>query len=157
MNVEEFTTEVECLRPVLFSVAKRYVNDNDIAEDMVQDTFLKLWQMSDELHPPVASLAKVMVHNLCLDYYRHSKPVCSLEEDTMDIIEDESVDHERIEKLMKVVSELPSLQQTILRLRHMEGMPMSEIARLIGSNEIAVRKALSRARMAVINKYINAR
>ena len=55
---------------------------------------------------------------------------------------------------IKVVNSLPGLQQNILRLRHMDGMSMEEIAKLIGSNEVAVRKALSRARMAVMKEYV---
>ena len=43
---------------------------------------------------------------------------------------------------------------TILRLRHLEGMEMNEIAVLIGSSEVAIRKALSRARQAVRQKYM---
>ena len=48
-----------------------------------------------------------------------------------------------------VVESLPDVQQTILRLRHMEGMEMKDIARLLQMEETAVRKALSRARQAV--------
>ena len=55
---------------------------------------------------------------------------------------------------MAVIETLPSLQQTILRLRHIEGMEMSDIAALIGSNEVAIRKALSRARQAVRTQYV---
>lgn len=54
---------------------------------------------------------------------------------------------------MKVIEALPDLQQTILRLRHMEGMDSKEIAELTGSTEVAVRKALSRARQAVRDKF----
>ena len=63
-------------------------------------------------------------------------------------------DDERIERMMAVVSTLPDLQQTILRLRHLEGMEMNEIADLTGSSEVAIRKALSRARQAVRQKYM---
>ena len=55
--------------------------------------------------------------------------------------------------MMKVIETLPDMQQTILRLRHMEGMDSKEIANLTGSTEVAVRKALSRARQAVRDKY----
>ena len=54
---------------------------------------------------------------------------------------------------MAVIDTLPPLQQTILRLRHAEGMEMAQLAALIGSSEVALRKALSRARMAVRQKY----
>ena len=56
---------------------------------------------------------------------------------------------------MKIIDRLPTLQQTLIRLRHMENMEMKDIAALVGSNEVAVRKALSRARQAIRNKYLN--
>ncbi len=55
---------------------------------------------------------------------------------------------------MGIIESLPSLQQTILRLRHMEGMEMKDIAEIIGSSEVALRKALSRARQAVRQQYM---
>jgi RNA polymerase sigma-70 factor (ECF subfamily) len=54
---------------------------------------------------------------------------------------------------MNLIEALPTMQQTILRLRHVEGMEYSEIARITGSSEEAVRKALSRARLAIREKY----
>ena len=65
----------------------------------------------------------------------------------------ENVEHQRIERMMKIIDTLPTMQQTILRMRHMQGMEFKDIARLVGSEESTVRKALSRARMAVKDKY----
>ena len=45
------------------------------------------------------------------------------------------------------------MQQTILRLRHIEGMEMKEIAELTGSTEVAIRKTLSRARQTLKQQY----
>jgi RNA polymerase sigma-70 factor (ECF subfamily) len=56
--------------------------------------------------------------------------------------------------MLAIIETLPSLQQTILRLRHIEGMEMKDIAELIGTNEVAIRKALSRARQAVRTQYM---
>ena len=50
-------------------------------------------------------------------------------------------------------SMVPTLQQTILRLRHIEGMEMREIAELTGSSEVAIRQTLSRARKALKQQY----
>lgn len=55
------------------------------------------------------------------------------------------------------MARLPDKQQTVLQLRHMEGMGMADIAELTGSSEVAVRKALSRARQAVRNIYLKER
>ena len=61
---------------------------------------------------------------------------------------------ERIDRMMKIIDRLPTLQQTLIRLRHMENMEMKDMAALIGSNEVAVRKALSRARQAIRDNFL---
>lgn len=51
--------------------------------------------------------------------------------------------------MMSLIADLPVLQQTIIQLRHIDGMEMADIARYMGMKEPAVRKALSRARQAL--------
>ena len=68
--------------------------------------------------------------------------------------EDLSDDGEQIERMLQIIDTLPSTQRTILRMRHLEGMEMKEIAMILGSTEVAVRKTLSRARMVVRRKLI---
>lgn len=77
--------------------------------------------------------------------------------DTTDVpdLSNASADIERIERMMAIVGTLPPAQQIILRLRHIDGMSMADIARLTGGTEVAVRKALSRARMAVKEQYLH--
>ena len=150
MTQEEFKEEAQRLRPRLMLTARRYLGDDD-AEDTVQDALLRLWQMVGELRQPLDALALRLTRNLCIDQVRRRKPTVMLTDSDGT---DETGDDERIERMMAVVSTLPSLQQTILRLRHLEGMEMNEIADLTGSSEVAVRKALSRARQAVRQKYM---
>ena len=57
----------------------------------------------------------------------------------------------RYEAVIAIIDSLPTMQQTIMRLRHMEGMEISDIAKLTDSKEATVRKALSRARQAIKN------
>ena len=76
-------------------------------------------------------------------------------EDVSDISHEDS-DTTLLEQTMKMIDQLPEMQQTIIRLRHMEGMEMKEIASLTGSTEVAVRKALSRARKALAQKVLSA-
>lgn len=150
MTQEEFKEEAQRLRPRLMLTARRYLGDDD-AEDTVQDALLRLWQMVGELRQPLDALALRLTRNLCIDQVRRRKPTVMLTDSDGT---DETGDDERIERMMAVVSTLPDLQQTILRLRHLEGMEMNEIADLTGSSEVAVRKALSRARQAVRQKYM---
>lgn len=151
MTQEEFKEEAQRLRPRLMLTARRYLGDDD-AEDTVQDALLRLWQMVGELRQPLDALALRLTRNLCIDQVRRRKPTVMLTDSGG--TDQADGDDERIERMMAVVSTLPDLQQTILRLRHLEGMEMNEIADLTGSSEVAVRKALSRARQAVRQKYM---
>ncbi len=150
MTQEEYKEEARRLRPQMMNVARRYLADDD-AEDTVQDALLRLWQMVDKLRMPLDGLASVLVRNLCVDKERRRHRTLALTEagDNEDNGQDE-----RIERMMGIIESLPSLQQTILRLRHMEGMEMKDIAEIIGSSEVALRKALSRARQAVRQQYM---
>ena len=145
MTVDEYKEEVERNRPHMLSVARSYLKASEEAEDVVQDVLLKLWQLLDKLRIPMGPLALVLVRNRCIDCLRRLQTTIDIPEN---VAESEPTCDERYEKVMQLVDKLPTMQQTIMRLRHMEGMEMCEIATLTGSNETAVRKALS-ARQAI--------
>ena len=151
MTTETFRQEAQRMRTTLVRLAAGILRDSDEAEDVVQDVLLRLWQMREQLQMPVEPLAKVLTRNRCIDLIRRKKPTAELT--TAVFQEEDQPQRERIERMMKVIEALPDLQQTILRLRHMEGMDSKEIAKLTGSTEVAVRKALSRARQAVRDKF----
>ena len=151
MTQEEYKEEARRLRPRLLQTARRYLNEDD-AEDTVQDVLLRLWQMVDTLRMPIDALAQVLVRNFCVDRLRRQKPSLALTASCEQVEETES--DERIERVLEMIDRLPTLQQTILRLRHIEGMGMKEIAELTGSSEVAIRKTLSRARQTLKQQYV---
>lgn len=157
MTTETFKQEAQRMRPILVRIALGILRDSDEAEDVVQDVLLRLWQMREQLKMPIEPLAKVLTRNRCIDLIRRKKPTADLipgQSLSVAVFQEENeAQRERIERMMKVIETLPDMQQTILRLRHMEGMDSKEIANLTGSTEVAVRKALSRARQAVRDKY----
>ena len=53
----------------------------------------------------------------------------------------------------RLIATLPDAQQTILRMKHIEGMEVSDIARITGSNENAVRVNLSKARRKIASYF----
>ena len=55
---------------------------------------------------------------------------------------------------LEVIGTLPDLQQSILRMKHLEGFEVEEIARLTGSTPVAVRTNLSRARKRVKEQFM---
>jgi RNA polymerase sigma factor (sigma-70 family) len=152
MTTEEFQQQAEELRKQLVSIAHKYMGNTDEAEDIAQDAMVKLWLMREQLTLPIAGMASIVTRNLCIDALRKKHQ-------TIDIAQlpdkaDFSDDGEQIEQLLKVIDSLPSTQRTILRMRHLQGMEMREIALVLGSTEVAVRKTLSRARKVVRNRLI---
>lgn len=151
MTTEEFQQQAEALRLQLVGIAQRYLGATDEVEDIVQDAMIKLWLMRDQLMAPVSGFASVVTRNLCIDHLRKQHP-------TVDILkfpdtEEWSDDGEQIKQMLQVIDTLPSAQRTILRMHHLQGMKTREIALLLGSSEMAVRKTLSRAR-SVIRKRL---
>lgn len=155
MTQDAFQTEATALRPILIAEARHLLHDNDGAEDAVQDALLRLWQVCDTLHSPMTALAHVVVRNVCLNRLRSLRPTTPISE--TDAIDDRSNADDRqtdINRMMDVIATLPPLQQLLLRLRHMSGLDSAAIARLTGMSPAAVRKALSRARLAVRVEYL---
>lgn len=153
MTAEEFKQEMESVKPLLTDVAQRYLHNKDDAEDIVQDVLIKLWGMRDELHRPMIALARILTRNLCIDHLRRH-PVL-LELNAVHAKEGTSLSpqYEMIERMMDVVDHLPSKQQLVLRLRHMDGMSFTEISQLTGDSEANVRQILCRARQSVKTLY----
>ena len=152
MTTEAFQQQAGELRKQLVSIAHKYMGNTDEAEDIAQDAMVKLWLMREQLTLPIAGMASIVTRNLCIDALRKKHQ-------TIDIAQlpdeaDFSDDGEQIEQLLKVIDSLPSIQRTILRMRHLQGMEMCEIALVLGSTEVAVRKTLSRARKVVRNRLI---
>lgn len=94
-------------------MAARWLGGTDCAEDLVQDAMLKLWAMCAELHSPMAPLARVLVHNLCIDYLRRHHYTLSIDTTDVPDLSNASADIERIERMMAIVGMLPPAQQII--------------------------------------------
>lgn len=48
-----------------------------------------------------------------------------------------------------IIASLPSVQQTVIRMRHIEGLEIADIAKITGSTPGSIRVALSRARQSI--------
>lgn len=143
MTAEEYQTEAERITPQLRQTALRYMGDASLSEDIAQDVLLRLWQLLDELRTPMDGLALTMVRNECLMRLRKQPRTVGME--GHDMAEQPSA-NPMAELTLSMLDELPPLQQTILRLRHIDGMEIGEIATLLHKEEAAVRQNLSRGR-----------
>lgn len=144
--------EVRDIRPMLLSVAKGILGSDAEAEDVVQDAMLRLWQLREEPIRNPKGFARIVVRNLSLSKIRR-KPL-TVDISKADIADEaETERNEQIDRMMALVDALPTMQQTVLRLRHMQDMTMADIASLIGTSEVAVRQSLSRARRSILEQY----
>ena len=154
MMTESFMDEVKAVRPTLLSVARGILGSDEEAEDVVQDAMLRLWQLRDEPIRNVRGFARVVVRNLSLSKVRQRRVTVDIARaDVANDNESESARNEQIDRMMELVDALPTMQQTVLRMRHMQEMTMADIASLIGTSEAAVRQSLSRARRSIIEQF----
>ena len=161
MEQKEFETLIRQIRPKLYAEALRLLTDGDEAEDVTQETILKLWTIRQqlEIYRSMEALAVVMVRRLALSRKRVATtiPLSNWQQtdtDSIDSPEDLLISREEETKVIKMISTLPDAQQTVLRMKHIDGLETSEIARITGSSEEAIRQNLSRARKKILKMFM---
>jgi RNA polymerase sigma-70 factor (ECF subfamily) len=106
-----------------------------------------------EQYDHIPALSLTITKHLCLNQLKKNER----EYDVLDenIEADNLSPHSRLEQkdeleqLLKIINRLPDLQQSVLRMKHIDGLETDEIAALTGSTPEAVRMNLSRARKKV--------
>lgn len=161
MNTDLFKNEIMPIRDKLFKTAYRMLEDRDDAEDAVQETLIRLWNLRDNLekYNSLTALAITVIKNHCIDKIRLR--------DRNEPIEDElyrragpdnpylQLERKNSEEVLKAIIEgLPALQKAIIKMKDIEEYELSEIAEITGTNIEAVRVNLSRARKKVREEYI---
>lgn len=155
MNKAEFINVVMPFKDKLFRLAKRILVSDDEAEDAVQEVYYKLWKGRDSLpsYRSPEAFAVTITKNYCLDRLK-SKQASNLtivhsNYESKESIERNLEAEEGVALVFKIMANLPTQQRIVLQLRDVENYEFEEIAKLLDSNETAVRVALSRARKAV--------
>ena len=162
MVAKDFKTSILPVSKKLLRFATHFLKDEDLARDVVQDVFLKLWQKRETLEEieNIEAFAMRMTRNRCLDVIRANKTVPidaevdrKLKEKTIDV-------HSKVElsesaaQIKKLIEKLPDLQRTIMQLRDIEQLSYDEIAEATDLKVNAIRVNLSRARKKVRDEFL---
>jgi RNA polymerase sigma-70 factor (ECF subfamily) len=148
----------------VFAYISLYIRDQALAEDIFQDTFLKVIQSvkSGKYSDNGKFLSWVMriAHNLIIDHFRRIKQMNTISNDNYesdlfnskrfaeDNIEDDIIKRQIHKDVRNMINNLPEDQREVVILRHYADLSFKEIADITG---VSINTALGRMRYALIN------
>lgn len=162
MTHSDFNNLVFRISKQLYCQAYRILRNQEGAEDVVQDVFVKLWKMNASLkeYNSVEALASTMVKNLCIDQIRKLKIRNSDNELAVytkadnNPTPDEVVEQaETFAILDSIIENLPASYSELVHYRDIEALEYDEIAKKTGLNINTLRVNLSRARKIIRNEF----
>jgi RNA polymerase sigma factor (sigma-70 family) len=148
----------------IFSYILMTVKNHHLAEDIFQDTFIKvvkslnLGKYTD--NGKFISWVMRIAHNLVIDHYRREKNMNTFSNDASEVdhfnspkfsdenIEDFMINEQILNEVRVLVEELPEDQKQVVIMRHYLGMSFKEIA---DQTDVSINTALGRMRYALIN------
>lgn len=161
MQKISFRNDILPLKDKLFRLALRITFDRAEAEDIVQDTLIRVWNKRDEWAEleSVEAYCLTITRNLAIDRSQKAEAQnLELTPETQELPDALTPDRqleqaEQFRLIHQLVDELPEKQRTVLQLRDMEGKSYKEIADIMGLTEDQVKVNLFRARQRIKLKY----
>ncbi|MHB1197109.1 MAG: sigma-70 family RNA polymerase sigma factor [Lutibacter sp.] len=165
INGHEKSLEILIIRHKqrIFSFILSKVSDREVAEDIFQDTFIKVintlkrgaYNEEGKFLPWVMRIS----HNLIIDHFRRNKRLPKFNNtddfDIFDVLSDEMLSIENqiiksqiLEDVRNLIEELPDDQKEVLLMRMYRDMSFKEIAE---NTDVSINTALGRMRYALIN------
>ncbi|MBD5173502.1 MAG: sigma-70 family RNA polymerase sigma factor [Bacteroidales bacterium] len=148
----------------VFSFIYSYVRDNDIADDIFQETFVKaittIKQGRYNESGRFGAWLSRIAYNLIIDHFRQIKSDNTVSSDTTDgllfnrkelsegTVEDSIIASQIQDDVRRLVDALPESQKEVLEMRYYQNMSFKEIADATG---VSINTALGRMRYAILN------
>ena len=167
MKKISFRNDILPLKNELYRLALRITLNPAEAEDVVQETLIKVWnrrEQWDELDSIEAfclticrnlsldKMRKMENQNPSLDEAQHDAPDKSYSSNP----EEQAMQQDRIRLIRRLVNDLPEKQRSVMQLRDFEGKSYKEIAAIMAISEEQVKINIFRARQAIKQKFIEA-
>ena len=154
MTTEEYNNSVDKYSDGLYRFILKNIKDQDIARDIVQDSFEKLWKrVSDVSYEKVKSYLFTTAYHTMIDAVRKDKNMENIDQ----VNPDQYSQVQQYSDLQKVLHEaldkLPEIQRSVILLRDYEGYSYREIAEITGLNETQVKVYIYRGRV-FLRSYI---
>lgn len=152
----------------VFMFARRFVTDQQAAEDITTEVFLKLWDRLTDFDslPAIQSFLHVSTRNACLNYIRNRSRQSVqqqrweylLQQDEEEVLAQQQLQADIYRHVYDEIEKLSPQLKTVFRLAYIEGLSNEEIADRLGINNQSVRndksRALKQIRMAMMDKNI---
>lgn len=161
MQEISFRNDILPLKDKLYRLAFRITLDSAEAEDVVQDTLIRVWNKREEWSQfeSVEAYCLTVARNLAIDRSQKMEAQnVELTPETREMADtltpyDSLAQDEQMQLIHRLVNELPEKQRTIMQLRDMEGKSYKEIADILQITEEQVKVNLFRARQKIKQRY----
>lgn len=161
MKEISFRNDILPLKDKLYRLALRITLDSAEAEDIVQDTMIRVWNKRDEWAQfnSIEAFCLTVARNLAIDRSQKSEAQnIELTTETQEMSDGSTPERqlersEQMDLVRKLINELPEKQRTIIQLRDIEEKSYKEIADVMQLTEDQVKMTLFRARQRIKAKY----
>lgn len=152
MTVEEYNISVDQFADNLYRFVLKNLKIEDRSQDIVQDTFEKLWVKKDNVDfNKVKSYLFTTAHHTMIDLIRKEKRITDIEP-TKQLEGSHSEQYNDIREILdEAVSRMPDIQRTVVLLRDYEGYSYQEIAEITDLSEAQVKVYIYRGRIFLKN------
>lgn len=155
MQLEQFKRTIVPLKQKLFITALRWMQNEEDAEDVVQETLLRLWTIREQLDRVIepAAFAMQITKNSCIDRLKAKKEYAEADDSQLGSHEETPYSiterNNAVLLVKQMIEHLPELQKITIQMRDIEGYELQEIAEITAVQISAVTMNLSRARKKV--------
>jgi RNA polymerase sigma-70 factor (ECF subfamily) len=137
-------------RTTLYRFILRRVNNPVMAEDLVQDVLIKVYERLNTLkdQEKILSWMYQITRNAIVDYYRQQRPTEEIDQGVIveEIDLEEDVEQELAQCLWPLVNQLPATYQQAVKMAEFEGLTQKEIAQKQGLSLSGAKSRVQRGR-----------
>ncbi len=152
MTIKEYNKAIDLYADRVYRFVLKNCKDEHKAQDIVQDSFEKLWKNVDSVNfLKVRSYLFSTAYHTLIDRIRKEKRISSVEESNVPEVNHELQYSDIKEILDEAVEKLPKIQRMVLLLRDYEGYSYKEIGDLAALSEAQVKVYIYRARVFLKN------